>query len=92
MFADGKSTRTQLEVDFVCNQTSRRYYIQSALSLPTKEKLQQEEASLLHINDSFQKVIIAKDAIISHYNDDGILILPLFEFLLHENALQHVRV
>lgn len=77
----------QLEVDFVCNQGSRRIYIQSALALPTREKEEQEQMSLRNINDSFKKVIIVKDGP-THYNEGGILILNLFDFLLKENSLE----
>ena len=77
----------QLEVDFVCNQGSRRIYIQSALALPTREKEEQEQMSLRNINDFFKKVIIVKDGP-THYNEDGILILNLFDFLLKENSLE----
>ena len=77
----------QLEVDFECNQGSRRIYIQSALALPTREKEEQEQMSLRNINDSFKKVIIVKDGP-THYNEDGILILNLFDFLLKENSLE----
>ena len=77
----------QLEVDFVCNQGSRRIYIQSALALPTREKEEQEQMSLRNINDCFKKVIIVKDGP-THYNEDGILILNLFDFLLKENSLE----
>lgn len=78
----------QLEVDFVCNQGSRRIYIQSALALPTREKEEQEQMPLRNINDSFKKVIIVKDGP-THYNEDGILILNLFDFLLKENSLEY---
>ena len=85
---DGKSVRVQAEVDFVCNKADRRYYIQSAFSIPDREKMLQEQNSLTRINDSFKKIIIVKDAIKTHYNDDGVLILNLFEFLLEENSLE----
>ncbi len=81
------ATRRQLEVDFVANQGSRRYYIQSALALPTPEKTAQESASLLHVNDNFKKVIIVKDNIVPHHNDNGILLLSLYDFLLHPDSL-----
>lgn len=84
---DGKSVRVQAEVDFVCNKADRRYYIQSAFSIPDREKMLQEQNSLTRINDSFKKIIIVKDAIKTHYNDDGVLILNLFDFLLEENSL-----
>lgn len=85
---DGKSVRVQAEVDFVCNKADKRYYIQSAFSIPDKEKMLQEQNSLTRINDSFKKIIIVKDAIKTHYNDDGVLILNLFDFLLEENSLE----
>lgn len=84
---DGKSVRVQAEVDFVCNKADRRYYIQSAFSIPDREKMLQEQNSLTRINDSFKKIIIVKDAIKTHYNDVGVLILNLFDFLLEENSL-----
>ena len=84
---NGKSVRVQAEVDFVCNKADKRHYIQSALSVPTREKLVQEQNSLVRIADSFKKIIIVKDAIVSHYNEDGVLILNLFDFLLNENSL-----
>ena len=86
---DGKSIRVQAEVDFVCNKADKRYYIQSAFSIPDREKMLQEQNSLTRINDSFKKIIIAKDAIKSHYNEDGVLILNLFDFLLEESSLEN---
>ncbi len=85
---DGKSVRVQAEVDFVCNKADRRYYIQSAFSIPDREKMLQEQNSLTRINDSFKKIIIVKDAIKTHYNEDGVLILNMFDFLLEENSLE----
>ena len=84
---DGKSVRVQAEVDFVCNKADKRYYIQSAFSIPDKEKMLQEQNSLTRINDSFKKIIIVKDAIKSHYNKEGVLILSLFDFLLEEDSI-----
>lgn len=81
-----KKVQSQLEVDFVCNLGSKRIYIQSAYALPTIEKEEQEKKSLININDMFKKVIIVKDGK-SHYNEDGIYILNLFEFLMDENSL-----
>lgn len=74
--------RKQLEVDFVANLGSRRYYIQSALAMPDAEKMKQESASLCSIDDNFKKIIVVKDYIKPWYNEDGILILGLFDFLL----------
>lgn len=77
----------QSEVDFVCNLSDKRYYIQVALSIPTKEKLEQEQNSLLRITDSFKKIIIVKDISRSHYNEDGIYLLSLYDFLLNPDCL-----
>ena len=86
-FVDDNKQRKlkQLEVDFVCNQGSNRLYIQSALSIPSKEKLEQEQASLVSIKDFFRKIIIVKDGL-THYNDEGILIWNLFDFLLEDGS------
>ena len=80
--ANGKLQRRNFEIDFVVNRADERLYIQSAYALPDKEKVDQEQASLLNVNDGFRKVIIAGDRYISNYNDDGILMLSLFDFLL----------
>ena len=73
--------RNQLEVDFVCNQGSRRVYVQSAYRLPTLEKREQEMASLLKIDDSFRKVIITEDMIKRHQDDNGVEWVNIFDFL-----------
>lgn len=86
--ADGKTTKRQLEVDFVVNKSSARIYIQSALAMPDREKEQQEQASLLNINDAFRKVIIVGGYHIPHYNDNGVLITGLFDFLQDADALE----
>jgi hypothetical protein len=80
--AEGRSQRVQLEVDFVCNRGSERVYIQSAYALPDKEKVEQEQASLLQINDGFRKVIVVADRYISGYNEDGVKIVSLKDFLM----------
>ena len=80
---EGKRKQKQLEIDFVCNLGSKRIYIQSAFAVPTAEKVMQEQRSLLRVNDSFRKLIIVKDGI-SHYNEDGVLIMNLFDFLLND--------
>ncbi len=85
---DGKWQRKQLEVDFVVNEGSQRYYIQSALALPDEEKRQQEMASLLKINDSFKKVIVVKDDIKPWRDENGILTIGLLDFLMDENSLK----
>lgn len=81
-----KKVQTQLEVDFVCNMGSKRIYIQSAYALPTAQKEEQEKKSLIKINDMFKKVIVVKDGK-THYNEDGIYILNLFDFLMDADSL-----
>ena len=77
--------RKQTEVDFVCNQTDKRYYIQCALSLPTREKTLQEERPLMNINDNFKKIIIVKDNIKSWMTEEGISVIGIQEFLLNKD-------
>ncbi len=84
---EGKSVLKNLEVDFVCNNLDKRIYIQVALSLPDEKKWEQESLSLKKIEDSFKKIIITKDAISTHYNEEGILIVNLFDFLLDPEVL-----
>lgn len=79
---EGHSKRTQLEVDFVCNRGPERIYVQSAYTLPDEEKVEQERASLLHIKDEFRKIIITADRYLSGYDENGIKILSLKDFLL----------
>ena len=83
----GTKVRRMLEVDFICNRGYKRCYIQSALSLPDREKMQQESASLLRIDDSFMKYIITGDRIKKYQNDDGIVIMNVFDFLLDEQSV-----
>lgn len=83
----GTSERRQLEVDFVCNKGYDRVYIQSAFALPTQEKQEQEFNSLKHIGDNFQKVVIVGGTQPTYRNDDGILILNIFDFLLDKVAI-----
>lgn len=82
-----KDTRKQVEVDFVCNQSYKRYYIQSALRLPTREKTLQEERPLLNIGDNFKKIIVTKDTSKHWITEEGILVIGIQEFLLNENSL-----
>ena len=83
----GAKVRRMLEVDFVCNRGYKRCYIQSALSLPDREKMQQESASLLRIDDSFMKYVITGDRIKKYQNDDGIVIMNVLDFLLDEQSV-----
>ena len=84
---DGKWIRTQLEVDFIASLGSNKYYVQSALSIPDREKEIQESRPLTNINDFFKKVIIVKDHIMPRRNEEGILTIGLFDFLLKEDSL-----
>lgn len=84
---DGKTIRKQYEVDFVANQGSQRYYIQSAFMMPTDAKERQESASLLNIDDSFKKIIIVKDHIKPKRNEEGIVTIGLMDFLLEPELI-----
>lgn len=84
---DGKNVRKQLEVDFVCNQGSKRCYIQSALHIRTEEKMSQELESLKRIDDSFLKFVITNDPVKKHQDENGIVIMNLFDFLLDSGSL-----
>lgn len=83
----GKQVRKQLEVDFVANKGSQRYYIQSAFEISSKEKMQQETHSFLNISDSFKKIIIQRQAVIPWHNEQGILNIGLFDFLLNPGSI-----
>lgn len=83
----GTKVRRMLEVDFVCNRGYKRCYIQSALSLPDRENMQQESASLLRIDDSFMKYVITGDRIKKYQNDNGIVIMNVLDFLLDERSV-----
>ena len=85
--SDGKLVRKQLEVDFVCNKGSKRYYIQSAFAIPDEAKMQQESNSLRRIDDSFKKIIVVKDTPAPWYTEAGILVISIYDFLLNEDSL-----
>ncbi len=84
---EGKAVRKRLEVDFVCNLGSRRYYIQSAFAIPNHEKMEQEQNSLAHIDDSFKKIIVVKDRIKPWRNEKGIVVMDIMSFLLNPDSL-----
>ena len=86
--AEGKVTRKQLEVDFVCNLGSSRYYIQSAYSLPDEAKRTQEIRPFRKIDDSFKKIIVTKDVVPPYYDEYGILTLNIYDFLLDPKSLE----
>ena len=85
---DGKAERVQLEIDFVANLGSKRYYIQSAFGMQTEEKQAQEKASLINVNDSFKKIIIVKDVVSVTRDETGITTMSIYDFLLKENSLE----
>ena len=85
---EGKVTRKQLEVDFVCNLGSSRYYIQSAYSLPDEAKRTQEIRPFRKIDDSFKKIVITKDIVQPYYDNYGILTVNIYDFLLDPQILE----
>ncbi len=85
---DGKKIRKQREIDFVCNRGTKRYYIQSAFAVSDEAKKVQEQKPLLSTHDAFKKIIITKDALAPLYNEDGILVMGIFDFLLNQNSLE----
>lgn len=85
---NGKRKRSKLEVDFVVNNGAERVYVQSAFNMPTKEKEKQERRSLINIADNFRKVIVVKDDIKRKIDDDGVVTIGLFDFLLDEQSIE----
>ena len=85
---EGKQQRVTLEVDFVCNLGSARYYIQSAYSLPDETKRTQEIRPFRKIDDSFKKIVITKDIVQPYYDEYGILTINIYDFLLNPECLQ----
>lgn len=85
---NGKYTQKQIEIDFVCNQGSKRYYIQSAYALPTESKTNQELRPLLNVNDFFKKIVIVREDIKPYSNEQGITIMGIRYFLLNNNSLE----
>lgn len=85
---EGCNIRKQLEIDFVCNKGSKRYYIQSAYAMPDQAKMDQEQRSLMMTGDSFKKIIITRDAPAPYYNDNGVLVMNIFDFMLNPASLE----
>ena len=81
-------SRVQYEIDFVVNQGYKRYYIQSVLNIPDREKMLQESRPLLNIDDSFKKIIIKQDISAPYYTEEGILVMSVMDFLLDERSLE----
>lgn len=84
---EGRKIRKQIEVDFVCNQGSKRYYVQSAFAIPDKEKMKQEQRPFNYIQDSFKKIIVVRENIKLWRNEEGTVIMGIEEFLLNQNSL-----
>ena len=84
---EGKYIRKQFEVDFVVNDADKRYYIQSALSIPNEDKMLQETASFRNIDDSFKKILVVKDDLTPYRNEEGFLIVGLFDFLINPDVI-----
>ncbi len=82
--SNGTSQRTQLEVDFIANKGSKRYYIQSAFAIPTEDKREQETKVFSRINDSFKKIVVVKENIIPWHDENGILYVGVEQFLLED--------
>lgn len=87
---EGSYKRVQTEVDFVCNRGADRVYIQSAYSLPSVEKVEQEERSLRHIDDSFRKMIVVKDDILPRRNDAGVVTIGLRDFMMRDDSVDNL--
>ncbi len=85
---DGRQERVRLEIDFVCNKGSQKYYIQSAYQMLDESKIKQEEASLRNVDDSFKKIIVVADNIIVRRNEAGITTMGIYDFLLKANSLE----
>ena len=84
---DGTRKLISYEVDFVCNLGNRRYYVQSAYRMPSDEKIAQEKNSLIHIDDSFKKIIVLGEPSLIRRDDNGITTMSIYDFLLNENSL-----
>lgn len=78
-----------MEVDFICNKGSKKYYIQSAYMLGTEEKMAQEIRPFLKINDSFKKIIITSDTPKPFYTEEGILLMNVYDFLMMPDSLEY---
>ena len=85
---EGKPVKKHLEVDFICKKGSKKYYIQSAYILGTTEKVKQEIRPFLKINDSFKKILITSDTPKPFYNEEGILMMNVYDFLMDEDSLE----
>ena len=84
---EGRSYRSNLEIDFVCNRGSQKYYVQTALAIPDEAAMQREQKALVRVDDSFRKIIVVKDRIKLWRNEKGIVIMDIMDFLLKPDSL-----
>ena len=84
----GRLVKKHLEVDFICNKGSKKYYIQSAYMLETEEKMRQEIRPFSKINDSFKKIVITSNTPKPFYTEDGVLMMNVYDFLLNVDSLE----
>ena len=87
--SNGKEKKKQLEIDFIANLGSKRYYIQSAYSMPNQKGRIQEKASLISVKDSFKKIILVKDVVKVSRDEDGIMMMNIYDFLLNKDSLDY---
>lgn len=87
--SDGKYARNYYEVDFIANRGNNKFYVQSAFAMDSAEKQQQEKKSLLNIKDFFKKIIVVKDDIKRKRDENGIVTMSIFDFLLDEDSLEY---
>ena len=85
---EGKQEKRKLEIDFVANLGSRRYYIQSAFQIPNQEKESQEKESLNHVGDSFKKIVLVRDVVKTSRDDKGIITMSIYDFLMDKDSLE----
>ena len=85
----GQGQWKQLEIDFVCSRGNRRYCIQSAWAILDQRKMEQEQRPLMLTGDFFKKIIITRDAPAPYYNEDGILVMNIYDFLLDQDSLEY---
>ena len=86
---EGRQSRKQLEIDFVCNKGHKRYYVQSAYAVPDEVKRRQEEASFMLAGDSFKKIMVVADPVVPRYDDEGVLVVGIHDFLLDETLMDY---
>ena len=85
---EGKQEKRKLEIDFVANMGSRRYYIQSAFQIPDQEKERQEKESLNNVDDSFKKIVLVRDVVKTSRDEKGIVTMSIYDFLMNKNSLE----